>query len=130
MIWSQNIINNQLQTSQLQSLWQSCQSSPLNLCCMLDYLEFSVGKLREVARSFGIIFSLSSQKVLVWFCRRTSYCISGGIFADTHTHDPLGALDCNSNRVLPSFDHFTQKWSLLIESYYWNCNGHFLPSWT
>ena len=84
--------------------------------CMLDYLEFSVGKLREVARSFGIIFSLSSQKVLVWFCRRTSYCISGGIFADTHTHDPLGALDCNSNRVLPSFDHFTQKWLLLIES--------------
>ena len=74
-----------------------------SLLHVLDYLEFSVGKLREVARSFGIIFSLSSQKVLVWFCRRTSYCISGGIFADTHTHDPLGALDCNSNRVLPSF---------------------------
>ena len=32
---------------------------------MFDYLEFSVGKLREVATSFGIIFS--SQKVLVWF---------------------------------------------------------------
>ena len=42
MIWSQNIRSNQLQTSQFQSLWQTCQSFPLNLCCMLDYLEFFI----------------------------------------------------------------------------------------
>ena len=88
---------------------------------MFDYLEFSVGKLREVAMSFGIIFFKSKSFSVV--CRRTSYCISGGIFAQMPWHDPLGALDCNSNRVLPSFDHFSMVLYSLTklhhDKFYW-----------
>ena len=73
-----------------------------NVCvCM----EFSVGKLREVARSFRIIFFKSKSfsvdlppHLLLYFGRDFRLY-----------HDPLGALDCNSNRVLPSFDHSTQN---------------------
>ena len=63
IIWSQNIRNNQLQTSQLQSLWQSCQSSPLKFCCMcLTIWNFQLESCVRLQGVLGLFFPCQVKK--------------------------------------------------------------------